>query len=122
MCLQACSYMYMRRFQTSVLSVVYTGSPCKFVVVTANAGAGTMAVTVEGTSKVAVICTEVDEGYEFSYTPSAPGDYMINIRFCNVSLAGSPFKATVVGRSESEINKYFNISSNNIRPAPAVHT
>ena len=43
------------------------------------------------------MCTEVDEGYEFTYTPMAPGDYLINIKYCNVTIAGCPTKAKITG-------------------------
>jgi filamin len=64
---------------------------------TVNAGAGALAVTVEGPSKVKLECREVDEGYEFTYCPKAPGDYLITIRYAGVNIAGSPFKAKVEG-------------------------
>eukprot|EP00914_Ancora_sagittata_P029586 GHVO01058605.1.p1 GENE.GHVO01058605.1~~GHVO01058605.1.p1 ORF type:complete len:718 (-),score=101.87 GHVO01058605.1:417-2570(-) len=73
------------------------GKPCKFVVTTVDAGSGTLAVMIEGPSKVAIICTEVDEGYEFNYTPMAPGDYLISVKFCNVTIAGCPTKAVITG-------------------------
>ena len=65
--------------------------------ITTNAGAGTLAVHIEGPSKVAVVCTELDDGYEFSYTPMAEGSYMIKIKYCNVTIAGCPFKVVVTG-------------------------
>jgi filamin len=73
------------------------GKPCKFVVCTVDAGSGTLAVAIEGPSKVAIICTEVDEGYEFCYTPMAPGDYLISVKFCNVTIAGCPTRAVITG-------------------------
>ena len=76
---------------------VPTGEVAKFVVNTVNAGAGALAVTVEGPSKVKLECREMDEGYEFTYCPKAPGDYLISIRYAGVNIAGSPFKATVKG-------------------------
>jgi len=51
----------------------------------------------EGTSKIAIVCVELEDGYEFTYTPTAPGDYLFNIKYCNVNLAGSPFKAVITG-------------------------
>ena len=45
------------------------------------------------------MCTEVDDGYEFTYTPMAPGDYLINIKYCNVTIAGCPTKAKITGTS-----------------------
>ncbi|XP_052680465.1 filamin-C-like isoform X8 [Crassostrea angulata] len=77
-----------------------TGQTCKFVVNTCNAGAGALAVTVEGPSKVKLECKEVDEGYEFTYSPTAPGDYMITIRYAGVNIAGSPFKAKIEGQGK----------------------
>ena len=65
--------------------------------VTLNAGAGTLTVQIDGPSKVALVCTETDEGYDFTYTPLAPGVYMVMIKFCNVTLAGAPFKTVVTG-------------------------
>lgn len=76
---------------------LFVGQTCKFVVNTCNAGAGALAVTVEGPSKVKLECKEVDEGYEFTYSPTAPGDYMITIRYAGVNIAGSPFKAKIEG-------------------------
>jgi len=52
---------------------------------------------MDGPTKVALVCTEVDEGYEFSYTPNAPGDYYIAIKYCNVTIAGCPHKAVITG-------------------------
>jgi filamin len=78
-----------------------SGKACKFTVVTLNAGAGTLAVHVEGPSKVALVCTEVPEGYEFSYTPMAGGNYMIMIKYSNITIAGAPFKAAITGPTKS---------------------
>jgi filamin len=74
-----------------------SGKAAKFTVITTNAGAGTLAVSIDGPSKTALVCTEVNDGYEFSYTPMAPGVYMIMIKYSNITIAGAPFKATVTG-------------------------
>ena len=65
--------------------------------VTTNAGAGTLAVMIDGPTKVALVCTEVPEGYEFSYTPMAAGNYMIMVKYSNITIAGAPFKSVVTG-------------------------
>lgn len=71
--------------------------------VTLNAGAGTLAVHVEGPAKVAIVCKEVPDGYEFSYTPPAPGVYMVNVKYSNILIAGAPFRSVVTGmRSHPE--------------------
>jgi len=40
---------------------------------------------------------EVDEGYEFSYTPLSPGDYLITIKYAGTHVPGSPFNAHIEG-------------------------
>ena len=81
-----------------VVVVVFIGEQCKFIVNTQSAGSGALAVTVDGPSKVQLNCREVEEGYEFTYTPSAPGDYLITIKYAgNSHVPGSPFKAKITG-------------------------
>ncbi|CAM4756036.1 unnamed protein product [Rotaria magnacalcarata] len=74
-----------------------TGQPCEFLIDTTNAGAGALAVTVDGPSKVQLDCKEVIEGYRVTFAPAAPGDYLISIKFAGINIAGSPFKCTVGG-------------------------
>eukprot|EP00918_Siedleckia_nematoides_P105694 GHVU01230790.1.p1 GENE.GHVU01230790.1~~GHVU01230790.1.p1 ORF type:complete len:2480 (+),score=363.92 GHVU01230790.1:158-7597(+) len=75
-----------------------TGELSKFIVNTVNAGSGALAVTVDGPSKVQLNCREIEEGYEFMYSPNAPGDYLVTIKYAgNTHIPGSPFKVTVHG-------------------------
>ncbi|XP_074991022.1 filamin-A isoform X1 [Calonectris borealis] len=75
-----------------------TGSPAEFVVNTATAGPGALAVTIDGPSKVKMDCRECPEGYRVTYTPMAPGSYLISIKFGGPHhIAGSPFKAKITG-------------------------
>ncbi|XP_066255182.1 filamin-A isoform X4 [Euwallacea similis] len=76
---------------------VKTGVKTDFIVDTVNAGAGTLAVNIDGPSKVSMDCTEVEEGYKVRYTPIAPGDYYISIKYNNIHIVGSPFKVTSKG-------------------------
>ncbi|CAF1103836.1 unnamed protein product, partial [Adineta ricciae] len=80
-----------------------TGEPCEFLIDTTNAGAGALAVTVDGPSKVQLDCREVAEGYRVTFTPTAPGDYLISIKFAGTNIAGSPFKCTVGGGGMSTV-------------------
>lgn len=83
-----------------------TGKANKFTVVTTNSGSGTLLVQIEGPSKTAIVCKEVDEGYEFSYTPMAPGEYLIVIKYTHITIAGCPFMAKVTGTGrKSDINE-----------------
>ncbi|XP_021363284.1 filamin-A-like isoform X15 [Mizuhopecten yessoensis] len=77
-----------------------TDEPAKFFVNTCNAGSGALAVTVEGPSKVKLECKETEEGYEFTYKPTAPGGYLISIRYAGSYVAGSPFKAKITGQGK----------------------
>jgi filamin len=74
-----------------------TGQKTDFLVDTCSAGAGTLAVTIDGPSKVSMDCTEVEEGYKVRYTPLVPGDYFISIKYNGYHIVGSPFKVTCTG-------------------------
>lgn len=73
------------------------GAKNKFTVRTAGAGSGFLALTIDGPSKVALSCKEVDDGYEFSYTPFSPGKYLISIKYGNINIAGSPYVSEITG-------------------------
>ncbi|KAL5109779.1 Filamin-A [Taenia crassiceps] len=73
------------------------GERSRFFVNTANAGSGALSVTVDGPSKVQLNCTERMDGYEFSYTPYAPGTYNITITYDGQPIVHSPFRAYVTG-------------------------
>lgn len=79
------------------MNYFFTGQPSKFHVKTINSGTGVLNAHIEGPSKVAISCTEVDDGYEFAYTPMAAGDYLVSVKYSNVTLAGMPTMATVSG-------------------------
>ncbi|KAF1372057.1 hypothetical protein PFLUV_G00260380 [Perca fluviatilis] len=75
-----------------------TGVASEFVVNTCNAGSGALSVTIDGPSKVKMDCQECPEGYTVSYTPMAPGSYLISIKYGGPQhIVGSPFKAKVSG-------------------------
>ncbi|XP_034027950.1 filamin-A isoform X4 [Thalassophryne amazonica] len=75
-----------------------TGTSCEFVVNTSRAGPGALAVTIDGPSKVKMDCVECSEGYRVTYTPMAPGNYLISIKYGGpYHIVGSPFKAKITG-------------------------
>nr|XP_046235144.1 filamin-C isoform X7 [Scatophagus argus] len=75
-----------------------TGVASEFIVNTCNAGSGALSVTIDGPSKVKMDCQECTEGYKVSYTPMAPGNYLISIKYGGPQhIVGSPFKAKVSG-------------------------
>uniref|UniRef100_A0A5K3FEG0 Calponin-homology (CH) domain-containing protein n=1 Tax=Mesocestoides corti TaxID=53468 RepID=A0A5K3FEG0_MESCO len=73
------------------------GERSRFFVNTANAGSGSLSVTVDGPSKVQLNCNERLDGYEFSYTPYAPGQYNISVTYDGQHIHHSPFRAYVTG-------------------------
>uniref|UniRef100_A0A8C3HWN0 Filamin C n=1 Tax=Chrysemys picta bellii TaxID=8478 RepID=A0A8C3HWN0_CHRPI len=75
-----------------------TGVSSEFFVNTVNAGSGALAVTIDGPSKVKLDCQECPEGHRVTYTPMAPGNYLISIKYGGPQhIVGSPFKAKVTG-------------------------
>lgn len=65
---------------------------------TCNAGSGALSITIDGPSKVKMNCLEYPDGYNVSYTPMAPGNYLISIKYGGPQhIVGSPFKAKVSG-------------------------
>ncbi|XP_022174561.1 filamin-A isoform X2 [Myzus persicae] len=86
----------------SGLGDVKTGHKTDFIVDTCNAGAGILAVTIDGPSKVSMDCTEVEEGYKVRYTPLVPGEYYISLKYNGYHIVGSPFKVTCTGEDLAE--------------------
>ncbi len=74
-----------------------TGRKSSFVIDTSGVGAGTLSITVDGPSKVDLSCSEVDSGYEVSYTPTVPGKYYVTVKYNGKNVNGSPFSVTVGG-------------------------
>lgn len=84
--------------QGNGLKDVKTGQKTDLIIDTCNAGSGTLAVTLDGPSKVSMDCTEVDEGYKVRYTPLLPGEYFMSIKYNNMHIVGSPFKINCTGK------------------------
>ncbi|KZC12063.1 Filamin-A [Dufourea novaeangliae] len=84
------------------LKDIKTGQKTDFIIDTCNAGTGSLNVTVDGPSKVAMDCTEVEEGYKVRYTPLVPGDYYISVKYNGYHIVGSPFKVPCTGADLAE--------------------
>ncbi|XP_031833924.1 filamin A protein cher isoform X4 [Nomia melanderi] len=84
------------------LKDIKTGQKTDFIIDTCNAGSGSLNVTVDGPSKVAMDCTEVEEGYKVRYTPLVPGDYYISVKYNGYHIVGSPFKVPCTGADLAE--------------------
>lgn len=54
---------------------------------------------MDGPSKVKMDCVECPEGYRVTYTPMAPGNYLISIKYGGpYHIVGSPFKVKITGK------------------------
>lgn len=86
------------------LCYVFLGLQSEFFINTTKAGPGTLSVTIEGPSKVKMDCQETPEGYKVMYTPMAPGNYLIGVKYGGPNhIVGSPFKAKVTGKKLTSI-------------------
>ncbi|KAM3959986.1 filamin A protein cher isoform 1-T3 [Aphomia sociella] len=85
------------------LGAVKTGVKTDLIIDTCNAGAGILAVTMDGPSRVAMDCTEVEEGYKVRYTPLAPGFYYLSVKYNGAHIVGSPFKIEATGGKIAEV-------------------
>merc|ERR1712203_510437 len=74
-----------------------TGQASVFTIDTSDVGAGTLAITVDGPSKVDLSCNEVDDGYEVAYTPMVPGKYFVTVKYNGKNVRGSPFSVMING-------------------------
>lgn len=69
-----------------------------FFVDTREAGFGGLSLSVEGPSKAVITHKDQDEGtLNVAYKPSEPGLYIINLKFADQHVPGSPFSVPVSG-------------------------
>ena len=72
------------------------GDPADFCVSTRGAGAGGLALAVEGPSKAEIGCQDNKDGtVNVSYLPTAPGEYKVSAKFADEHIDGSPFTCKV---------------------------
>uniref|UniRef100_A0A2I3H8K0 Filamin C n=1 Tax=Nomascus leucogenys TaxID=61853 RepID=A0A2I3H8K0_NOMLE len=99
------------------LSEGHTFQVAEFIVDTRNAGYGGLGLSIEGPSKVDINCEDMEDGTcKVTYCPTEPGTYIINIKFADKHVPGSPFtvKVTGEGRMKESITRR--------RQAPSIAT
>ncbi|NWI88163.1 FLNA protein, partial [Pitta sordida] len=95
----------------------HTFEVAEFIVDTRSAGYGGLGLSIEGPSKVDINCEDVEDGTcKVTYCPTEPGNYIINIKFADKHVPGSPFtvKVTGEGRIKESITRR--------RQAPSIAT
>jgi len=69
-----------------------------FVIDTREAGYGGLSLSIEGPSKAEIKCLDqIDGTLQISYKPSEPGNYVLNLKFADHHVEGSPFNVKVTG-------------------------
>uniref|UniRef100_A0A182YJN1 Filamin n=1 Tax=Anopheles stephensi TaxID=30069 RepID=A0A182YJN1_ANOST len=69
-----------------------------FSIDTRNAGYGGLSLSIEGPSKAEIQCTDKDDGtLNIAYKPTEPGYYIVNLKFADHHVTGSPFTVKVSG-------------------------
>lgn len=64
---------------------------CLFV-----SGFGGLSLSIEGPSKAEIQCTDKEDGtLNISYKPTEPGYYIVNLKFADHHVEGSPFTVKV---------------------------
>ena len=74
-----------------------TYQPAIFTVETRGAGQGGLGLAIEGPSEAKMTCRDNRDGScTVEYLPTKKGDYDIKVKFADVDIPGSPFKARIV--------------------------
>lgn len=77
--------------------------PCRFTVITRDAGPGGLAVAVEGPAKAEIQCHDNGDGScDITWYPVEAGEYTIHIRFADEAIPGSPYKVNILPADEGE--------------------
>lgn len=68
-----------------------------FTVDTRNAGYGGLSLSIEGPSKAEIACKDNEDGtLNIAYKPTEPGFYVVNLKFADHHVEGSPFTVKVI--------------------------
>eukprot|EP00731_Ephydatia_muelleri_P018455 Em0011g495a len=83
---------------------VRVNHPAKFTVRTKDAGLGNMTAVIRGPSGEIPLSLQTSPyTYQYSYLPSEPGNYKVDIQFAGTHIAGSPFHVAVTDTSKVTI-------------------
>lgn len=74
----------------------------EFSIDTREAGYGGLSLSVEGPSKADIQCKDNEDGtLKVSYLPTEPGYYIVNLKFADHHVKGSPFTVKVTGKGSN---------------------
>jgi filamin len=73
-----------------------------FSIDTRNAGYGGLSLSMEGPSKAEIQCKDNEDGtLRISYKPTEPGYYIMNLKFADHHVEGSPFTVKITGEGSN---------------------
>jgi len=82
-----------------VVHINYVIAGCKWLtscVHSVYAGYGGLSLSIEGPSKAEIQCKDNEDGtLNISYKPTEPGYYIVNLKFADHHVEGSPFTVKV---------------------------
>ena len=88
------------------LSEGYANKINEFYVNTKEAGYGGLSLSIEGPSKADIECHDNEDGScRVTYKPTEPGTYLINIKFADKHVPGSPFTVDIGGAGSSRLTE-----------------
>ncbi|KAL7677096.1 hypothetical protein ACOME3_003343 [Neoechinorhynchus agilis] len=91
-----------------------SNEPCFFKIVTKDAGSGGLAVAVEGPSKAEINCKDNKDGTcDVTWWPTAPGEYIVSIKFAGQHISGSPFSTNI--QNDSKQRSLLNVTSEHLK-------
>lgn len=74
----------------------------EFLIDTKESGYGGLSISVEGPSKAEIQCKDMEDGtLRASYRPTEPGYYIINLKFADQHVPGSPYTVKVSGQGSN---------------------
>ena len=77
-----------------------------FKINTKSAGYGGLSLSIEGPSKAEIDCKDNDDGtLDVNYKPTEPGFYIINIKFADAHVPGSPFQVPISGEGSEKMTE-----------------
>jgi len=78
----------------------------RFMINTKSAGYGGLSLSIEGPSKAEIDCKDNEDGtLDVDYKPTEPGFYIINIKFADSHVPGSPFQVPISGEGSEKMTE-----------------
>merc|ERR1719474_264338 len=75
----------------------------QFQINTKSAGYGGLSLSIEGPSKAEIDCKDNEDGtLDVEYKPTEPGFYIVNIKFADSHIPGSPFQVPISGEGSEK--------------------